>query len=166
MPETLTSVVAPSTIQIGATVIFALAILHTFSTKFFEHLAHTQPRHAGLWHLLGEVEVVFGFWAMILLVFLAWNTDVKTALGYLEAQSFREPAFIFVIMVIAASRPVLDVAGAGLLWSARLLPLPAPTSSTRSGRAVRCVTVAPRLACCSSMCRSAARSRPMRPLQC
>jgi hypothetical protein len=128
MPENLTIVVAPSTVQIGATVIFALAILHTFSTKFFEHLAHTQPRHAGLWHLLGEVEVVFGFWAMVLLVFLAWNTDVKTALGYLEAQSFREPAFIFVIMVIAASRPVLDVAGAVLLWSARLLPLPAPTS--------------------------------------
>jgi len=37
-----------------------------FSTKFFEHLAHTRPQHAGVWHLLGEVEVVFGFWAIIL----------------------------------------------------------------------------------------------------
>jgi hypothetical protein len=27
-----------------------------------------QPRHAGLWHLLGEIEVVFGFWAMVLML--------------------------------------------------------------------------------------------------
>ena len=40
-----------------AAVIFALAVLHTFCTKYFEHLAHTHPRHAGIWHLLGEVEV-------------------------------------------------------------------------------------------------------------
>lgn len=118
----------PDATQIAASVIFALAILHTFSTKFFEHLAHTQPTHAGLWHLLGEVEAVFGFWAIVLLAFLAWHTDVRSALNYLEAQSFREPAFIFVIMVIAASRPILDLAGAVLLWSARLLPLPASIS--------------------------------------
>ena len=29
------------------------------------------PEHAGFWHLLGEVEVVFGFWAMVLLVLMA-----------------------------------------------------------------------------------------------
>ncbi len=128
MSPALLNSASPSTVQIAATIIFALAILHTFSTKFFEHLAHTQPTHAGVWHLLGEVEVVFGFWAMVLLAFLAWQVDVKSALGYLETQSFREPAFIFVIMVIAASRPILDFAGAVLLWSARLLPLPASIS--------------------------------------
>ena len=57
----------PTTIQITGAAIFGLAVLHTFSTKFFEHLAHTRPNHAGLWHLLGEVEVVFGFWAMVLM---------------------------------------------------------------------------------------------------
>jgi len=56
----------PSLIQIIGAVLFALAVAHTFSTKFFEQLAHKQPRHAGMWHLLGEVEVVFGFWAMVL----------------------------------------------------------------------------------------------------
>ena len=60
MPSPLTS-----TPEIIAAVIFAIAVLHTFSTKFFAHLAHIQPRHAGLWHLLAEVEVVFGFWAPI-----------------------------------------------------------------------------------------------------
>lgn len=117
---------SPSTTQLVATAIFAIAVLHTFSTKAFEHLAHVQPRHAGLWHLLGEVEVVFGFWAMVLILFLTVQEGTQDAARYLEGQSFREPAFIFVIMVVAASRPVLDFAGAVLLWVARLLPLQGP----------------------------------------
>ncbi len=48
-------------IDIIAACLFALALIHTFSTKFFERLAHTYPKHEGLFHLLGEVEVVFGF---------------------------------------------------------------------------------------------------------
>ena len=48
-------------IQLIAAALFAVAILHTFSTKLFEHLAHTRPAHAGLWHLLGEVEEEIGF---------------------------------------------------------------------------------------------------------
>jgi hypothetical protein len=47
-------------IEVLGAVLFALAVLHTFSTKFFQRLAHLESRHAGLWHLLGEVEVVFG----------------------------------------------------------------------------------------------------------
>ena len=58
----------PTTIQLIGTLLFAVAILHTFATAFFEHLAHTRPAHAGLWHLLGEVEVAFGFWALVLVV--------------------------------------------------------------------------------------------------
>ena len=53
-----------------ALALFTLAILHTFCTGIFERLAHQNPRHAGLWHLLGEVEVVFGLWAMVLFVAL------------------------------------------------------------------------------------------------
>ncbi len=59
---------SPSIVQLVATGLFAVAVLHTFSTRYFEHLAHAQPNHAGVWHLLGEVETVFGFWAMALLV--------------------------------------------------------------------------------------------------
>lgn len=32
----------PSTIQLLGAVLFAVAMVHTFSTKFFEHLAHTR----------------------------------------------------------------------------------------------------------------------------
>lgn len=117
----------PSFIEIAATVIFAIAVLHTFTTHYFEHLAKLHPEHAGLWHLLGEVEVVFGFWALVLLIVIALHLGTKDALTYLEGRSFTEPAFVFVIMVIAASRPILDFAGAAMRVVARLLPLPAAT---------------------------------------
>ena len=100
--------------------------MHTFATSAFEHLAHRQPSHAGLWHLLGEVEAVFGFWAMVLLLFVAIYVAPTNSMTYLQGKSFAEPAFIFVIMVIAASRPVLDLAGALLAWISKLVPLKPP----------------------------------------
>jgi hypothetical protein len=115
----------PGFVEIASTVIFAIAILHTFTAHRFEHLARLHPEHAGVWHLLGEVEVVFGFWAMVLLVLIASHLGTRDAIAYLESRSFNEPAFVFVIMVIAATRPVLDVAGAAMRLVARLLPLPA-----------------------------------------
>ncbi|PXW91982.1 putative Na+/H+ antiporter [Sphaerotilus hippei] len=61
----------PDLVQIIATVLFAVALTHTFATSQFERLAHRYPRHAGMFHLLGEVEVVFGFWAMVLVLVMA-----------------------------------------------------------------------------------------------
>lgn len=84
-----------------------MAVIHTFSTRFFAHLAHLQPRHAGLWHLLGEVEVVFGLWAFVLVAILFWLSGQDAAVGYLEGRNFTEPMFVFVVMVIAASRPIV-----------------------------------------------------------
>ena len=68
-----------------ATGIFVLAIFHTFAVARFTALAHSlQHRHdaaareqgrrpspsvlAELMHFLGEVEVVFGLWAVVLMV--------------------------------------------------------------------------------------------------
>jgi hypothetical protein len=119
---------APGIVEIAAAAIFAIALLHTFSTRYFQHLAHVQPAHAGLWHLLGEVEVVFGFWAMVLLLFLVLHSGAGNALHYLEGRNFTEPAFVFVIMVIAASRPVIDFAGALLDHISRVLPLDRPVA--------------------------------------
>jgi hypothetical protein len=104
--------------------IFALAVLHTFCTKYFEHLAHTHPRHAGIWHLLGEIEVVFGLWAMVLaLTMFAWVGQAPT-LQYLESRNFTEPLFVFAIMVIAGTRPILQACGLLVQHMSRLVPLP------------------------------------------
>jgi hypothetical protein len=114
----------PTAVQIFGAVLFALALIHTFSTKFFEHLAHTRPRHAGLWHLLGEVEIVFGFWATILVAFIMVHGGKQAAVEYVQSRNFTEPMFVFVIMVIAGTRPILQFARLCVTVIARLLPLP------------------------------------------
>ncbi|NML18172.1 putative Na+/H+ antiporter [Azohydromonas caseinilytica] len=112
-----------NTIEWIAAVLFALALVHTFSTKVFEHLAHTQPRHAGLWHLLGEVEVVFGFWAMVLMAFMLMLAGRHEATTYLDSRNFTEPMFVFAIMVIAGTRPILQFAAGVVRLVTRLIPL-------------------------------------------
>jgi len=109
--------------EIIATVIFAIAVLHTFSTKFFAHLAHINPRHAGLWHLLAEVEVVFGFWAFVLIASLFLLSGQNAAVHYLEGRNFTEPMFVFVIMVMAASRPILVAVAALIQQAAAMIPM-------------------------------------------
>lgn len=114
----------PTTIQLVGAALFAVALIHTFSTKFFERLAHSQPRHAGLWHLLGEVEIVFGFWAMVLMLFMFGIEGKASATRYLDTRNFTEPMFVFAIMVIAGTRPILQFAGTVVRLAASAVPLP------------------------------------------
>ncbi|MDB5959338.1 MAG: hypothetical protein JWP59_632 [Massilia sp.] len=109
--------------QLAGAIIFAIALLHTFAAKSFEVLARRHPRHAGLFHLLGEVEVVFGFWAFVLVAVMALLTGGKTAIDYAESRHYTEPLFVFVVMVVAASKPVLDTIRRLLGLLARLLPV-------------------------------------------
>jgi hypothetical protein len=113
----------PHAIEILGAALFALAVAHTFSTRYFEHLAHTRTAHSGLWHLLGEVETVFGFWALLLLVAMALAHGWSTATEYLDSRRFIEPMFVFVIMVVAASRPIMQLASDATAVASRALPL-------------------------------------------
>ena len=83
--------------------LFGLALLHTLCAKQFERLAHRHPRHAGLLHLLGEVEVVFGFWAFVLIAAMALIKGGSQAIAYAESLQYTEPLFVFVVMVVAAT---------------------------------------------------------------
>ena len=112
-----------TTIELAGAVLFFLALLHTFAAKSFELLARRHPRHAGLFHLLGEVEVVFGFWAFILIVVMALVSGASVAIAYAESRQYTEPLFVFVVMVVAASRPVLEALERTLALLARLAPL-------------------------------------------
>ena len=118
------------TIDTLAAVLFALAVVHTFSTKFFEQLAQRQGRHAGLFHLLGEVEVVFGFWAAVLIALMAGMQGRDKAVAYAESLSYTEPLFVFVIMVVAASRPVLVFIQGVVAGMARRMPMPSALAQT------------------------------------
>jgi Putative Na+/H+ antiporter len=125
----------PSLLDLLAASLFALALLHTFSTKQFERLAHRYPRHAGLFHLLGEVEVVFGFWAIVLVLSMAFVSGGQEALAYAESRNYTEPLFIFVVMVVAGSKPVLDAVQWAINATAKLLPVSTPLATAWLGLA-------------------------------
>ena len=114
---------AQTILQWVAAALFFLAILHTFSTVYFARMAHRHVEHAGVFHLLGEVEVVFGVWAMLLVIVMAGLLGRMDTISYLDSRNFTEPMFVFAIMVVAASRPILYFSRSIVRFLATLLPL-------------------------------------------
>src|SRR5687767_9638112 len=115
-----------------ATGVFFLAILHTFAAARFARLAHrVQHRHdeearthglsatpslrAEALHFLGEVEVVFGLWAVVLLVVATVYAGWEAAKHYVsDTVNYTEPLFVVVIMALASTRPVIGFAESAL----------------------------------------------------
>jgi hypothetical protein len=122
-----------------ATVIFLLAIVHTFVAGKFRHWAHVveAEHHARLkdrlvetsgdadgdghpnevsfkgqiLHFFGEVEAIFGIWVVVLVAAVTAFKGWATVLDYIGHRvNFTEPMFVVVIMAIASTRPVLRVA--------------------------------------------------------
>lgn len=127
----------PTSIELIGTIIFGIAILHTFSASFFQKLAHKYPEGSpqeNFYHLMGEVEVVFGFWAGIFIVIYAFmyglvivdedHHVIGGAVQYLSGLNYTEPAFVFVIMCMAGTRPVILLAESIIMKVAQLMPLP------------------------------------------
>lgn len=110
-------------IEYLATALFALAVIHTFSVPVFARLTNKGGPHAGMWHLLSEVEAVFGVWAAVLVACMVLFTGVGNAVAYVDAANFTEPAFVFAIMVVAASRPIIELVDILVKGVARLLPM-------------------------------------------
>ncbi len=134
-----------------ASVLFLLAIIHTFLAPKILHWSHEiqhefetelkethgEEGHANLHHrqrqsipasvlhFLGEVEAVFGLWVVPLGLLLAFYKGPAVARHYIDSTvSYIEPLFVVVIMAIAASRPVVQAA-------VRLLGLVAGRSPVR-----------------------------------
>jgi hypothetical protein len=115
--------------DIVAAALFGVAVLHTFAARQIGRLGSRFPRHEGLFHLLGEIEVVFGFWAMVLVLALAALLGPDGAIAYVESRQYTEPLFVFVIMVVAASRPVLEAIRTAVAATARRQPAAAPVAT-------------------------------------
>ena len=129
---TLSGRIAVDPFNAVATTIFVLAILHTFATAKFVALAHRiQKQHdlratltsqpstpsvsAELLHFLGEVEVVFGLWAVLLLIAIMLFEGWETAKHYLNSTvNYTEALFVVVIMALASTRPIIGVAEAAM----------------------------------------------------
>jgi Na+/H+ antiporter NhaD/arsenite permease-like protein len=112
--------------ELLATSLFALAVLHTFSVKRFSCWAHQFPKGSvqeNLLHFLAETEVVFGLWAAALFAGITTlKGSVHAAVHYIESLNFTEPKFVLVVMVVAATRPVVRLAETLISVIARLLP--------------------------------------------
>ncbi len=99
--------------SIVATVLFGVAVLHTFFVKRFSKWANRFPQGSwqkNLLRLLGEVEIVFGLWAAVYVLILGFATSFAEAIKYLASRSYTEPLFVFVIIVSCATSPVLGLA--------------------------------------------------------
>lgn len=123
--------------NVVATVIFALAVLHTFASAKLRHWAHVveerhaarlnrktsredsdgdgQPEEVSFWgqmlHFLGEVEAIFGIWCVVLFGAIAWFKGLDTGIHYLsETVNYTEALFVVIIMTLASTRPVLRLA--------------------------------------------------------
>ena len=110
-----------------ASAFFVCALVHTFSVKRFAHWARAYAEGSvgeNVFHTLAEVEVVFGLWSAVFLLTVASLYGDGRSVSYLESLNFTEPAFVFAIMTIAATRPVLDAATALITVFSRLVPLP------------------------------------------
>jgi hypothetical protein len=110
----------PTPIEIIATVLFALALVHTFMVVRIHALGTRYPAHAGLFHLLGEVEAVFALWACALVALMFALQGKLATLKYLNERNYTEPLFVFAVMLIAASYPVLSLVQNASLHVARL----------------------------------------------
>lgn len=115
-----------SLIKYIATTCFALAVLHTFFVKFFHTLSHKFQEGSvakNLFHLLGEIEVVFGIWGGVFILFFMSVAGTTNAISYLESRNFTEPMFVFVIMTICSSRPILALSEKIIKFFGKLLPI-------------------------------------------
>jgi hypothetical protein len=130
--EALKTRIALQPINAVATGIFALAVVHTFGAARFAALAneaqhahdarcdadgtpHTPSIKAEVLHFLGEVEVIFGLWAVVLLAAVAAGRGWETATHYFaETVNYTEALFVVVIMALASTRPVIVFAESAL----------------------------------------------------
>ena len=126
--------IAADPFNLIATLIFFAAVAHTFlATKFnklaqkFEH-AHRERINshqkfyvqgkepvsfkATVFHFLGEVEAIFGIWLIPLLLSLVLmeHDGLSVAAFYIDTRNYTEPIFVVIIMAIASSRPVIQIA--------------------------------------------------------
>jgi hypothetical protein len=123
LAEVLVHRVRVEPMNLVVTAIFLAAIVHTFlapallaaSNRLRRRLdaergAESHSFAVELLHLLGEVEAVFGIWCLPLLAAIAATQGPGAPGAFLGQLHFTEPLFVFVIMAISSTRPVLAFA--------------------------------------------------------
>jgi hypothetical protein len=119
----------------AATIIFFLAITHTFLASRFQKIAHqydvkvreiakVDSGHdtrldrewdrllfrAQFFHFLGEIEAVFGIWLVPLVIAIVIFHGWSAMISYVGHANMAEAVFVVVIMAMASSLPILRLA--------------------------------------------------------
>jgi Putative Na+/H+ antiporter len=119
----------------AATIIFFIAIVHTFLVSRFQKLAHDydirvrsmealepleRERRDREWdrllfrsqffHFMGEIEAVFGIWLIPLMIAIIFFHGWPAMVNYVGHVNVAEAVFVVVIMAMASSLPVLRLA--------------------------------------------------------
>jgi Na+/H+ antiporter NhaD/arsenite permease-like protein len=113
-------------IEIIAFILFILALIHTFLAKKIHEIGGRFKQGSvqeNIFHLLGEIEVVFGFWAGIFIIFYLIFFGKDKTISFLNNLNFTEPLFVFVIMIVCSTRPILEFAGHFIGAISNLLPI-------------------------------------------
>ena len=96
-----------------ATLLFVLALIHCFSVSVFAKLSHRFKKGTALeafFHLMSEVEIVFGFWAFLFLIIWFLMDGSAAVIRHQESLNMTEPLFIFCIMILASTKPIVTIA--------------------------------------------------------
>jgi hypothetical protein len=146
MPAKLWGRVQSEPLNLIATIIFALAITHTFLTaqfqkrsRRFEHrllrleeeaadpnvtLPEEKRDHLIFWaqfyHFMGEIEAVFGIWLIPLFIAIILFKGWGAMVDYVGHVNVADAVFVVVIMAIAGSLPVLRLAEIAISQVAKL----------------------------------------------
>jgi hypothetical protein len=109
-----------------STILFFIALIHTFLAGKISKMAQRFPNGSvaeNLLHLFGEVEIVFGFWSAVLVVITLNAFNFEFIINYLEGRNFTEALFVFVIMSICSTKPILKISENVLLGVGKLIPI-------------------------------------------
>ena len=130
--QTLSATAASDPFLPVATALFAGAVVHAFCAPIFARAAQRREAQRAdfrstVFHLLGEIEAVFGLWSLgLFLLAVCWpGKGWAFAVAYLESGDyaaavagreftgpfkFLEPLFVFIVMVMASTRPIVEAA--------------------------------------------------------
>lgn len=106
------------------TIFFFSAVIHTFLVSKIRHFAHHFNEKTVLRKLftfLGEVEIVFGFWAFVFLICLSYKFGIDASVEYLNDIDFSEVVFIFAMMCMSYTKPIIDLSNKLIHLAASLL---------------------------------------------
>ncbi len=115
-----------TTVGAIATICFASALIQSFfSAKILgvsDRIKNSRPFLSRFLHFAGEPEIVFGMWAAVFLAALMVEDGFSAGLQWMDGLNFTEVAFVFVIMILASSKPITDFAETIIAAISRLLP--------------------------------------------